>query len=191
MNNNIALLMALPSESHGLFEQKNIPVYYTGIGKVNAAIAATDIIHKTKCNTIINLGSAGSHRFNTHELIEVKEFVQRDMDISPLGFKIGETPFDSIPFEIKNTKTYTNLPQGICGTGDSFEVGKTKVACDLVDMEAFAIAKVCLKMNIEFISIKYITDGADHNAHNDWEANLIAGAHKLLACYEDLIIRLA
>lgn len=190
MKNQIALLMALPSESHGLFEKKNIPIHYTGIGKVNAALTAMNVIQQTQCKTIINLGSAGSHRFKTHDLVEVSQFVQRDMDISPLGFKIGETPFDEIPFEISTIQFHTELPRGICGTGDSFETGQPKVACDLVDMEAFAIAKVCKKMKVNFISIKYITDGADHNAHNDWEANLVTGAHKLLECYENLIIRL-
>ena len=32
-----------------------------------------------------------------------------------------------------------------------------------------------------------ITDGADHNAHNDWAANLIPGAAKLLEYYQRLV----
>lgn len=184
--NDIALIMALPAESHGLFEKAGIKVYYSGIGKVNAAFTAMDVIHKTKCKAIINLGSAGSSKFNTHDLIECKEFVQRDMDISPLGFKVGETPLDDIPMGITVKTYFSELPQGICGTGDSFETGQSKIVCDLFDMEAFAIAKVCKKMNVEFISLKYITDGADHNAHNDWAANLIPGAAKLLEYYKKL-----
>ena len=37
MSQKIALIMALPSESKGLFEQAGIDVHYSGIGKVNAA----------------------------------------------------------------------------------------------------------------------------------------------------------
>ncbi|WP_374030206.1 5'-nucleosidase [Bdellovibrio bacteriovorus] len=180
-------MMALPGESQGLFEKENIPVVYSGIGKVNAALSAMDTIHRTKCKVLINLGTAGSSKFQTHDLVEVASFVQRDMDISPLGFKIGETPYDPLPGAIELIPYFPELSKGICGTGDSFETGKTKIPCDLVDMEGYALAKVCRKMGVQLISLKYITDGADHNAHNDWEANLLKGAHRLLEYYKKMV----
>ena len=42
-------------------------------------------------------------------------------------------------------------------------------------MEAYALAKVCYRYDIPFVSFKYITDGADEQAHEDWEANLADG----------------
>jgi len=183
---NIAIIMALPSESHGLFEKENIHIYYSGIGKINAAMKAMEIIHAKRYNHILNLGSAGSSTFTTHSLVEINQFIQKDMDISPLGYKIGETPMDEISYHISVDQFLTDLPKGSCGTGDSFEIGQSKIKADIADMEAYAIAKVCLKNNIKFTSIKYITDGADHNAHNDWEANLITGAHKLLEIYKKI-----
>ena len=45
-----------------------------------------------------------------------------------------------------------------------------------VDMEAYAIAKVCKLENIEFKCFKYISDNADKNADNDWGKNLAKGA---------------
>ena len=42
-------------------------------------------------------------------------------------------------------------------------------------MEAYSLAKVCHYYNIPFISFKYITDGADEQAHEDWETNLSDG----------------
>ncbi|MEK2644457.1 5'-methylthioadenosine/S-adenosylhomocysteine nucleosidase [Bdellovibrio sp. BCCA] len=185
--NDVALVMALPGESQGLFEKENIPVIYTGIGKVNASLTAMDVIHKTKCKVMINLGTAGSSKFKTHDLVEVSTFVQRDMDISPLGFKVGETPFDPLPSGIELIPYFPELPKGICGTGDSFETGAPKVPCELVDMEGYALAKVCRKMGVQLISLKYITDGADHNAHNDWEANLVHGSKKLFEYYRKMV----
>lgn len=185
--NQVALLIALPGESQGLFENAKIPVVYTGIGKVNAAFAAMDAIQKTGCKVIINLGTAGSSKFKTHELIEVSSFVQRDMDISPLGFQVGETPFDPIPGAIELIPFFSELPKGVCGTGDSFETGASKVPCDLVDMEGYALAKVCRKMGVQLISLKYITDGADHNAHNDWQENLIHGSKKLFEYFQKMV----
>ena len=185
MQSDIALIMALPNESKGLFEQAGIQVHYSGIGKINAAFKAFEVIQKTGCKTLINLGSAGSSHFDAHSLVEVITFVQRDMDVSPLGFAVGVTPMDEdIPAEIHVQPHFEHLPKGICGTGDSFEIGQPKVSCNLVDMEAYALAKVCQKLGVRLISVKYITDGANDTAHLDWEENLLVGAQKLLALYQ-------
>jgi len=185
MNTDLALIMALPNESKGLFEQAGIQVHYSGIGKINAAFKAFEVIHKTGCKTLINLGSAGSSHFEAHSLVEVVTFVQRDMDVSPLGFAVGVTPMDNeFPAEIHVQAHFEYLAKGICGTGDSFETGIPKVACNLVDMEAYALAKVCQKLDVRLISVKYITDGANDTAHLDWEDNLLLGAQKLLALYQ-------
>lgn len=184
---DLALIMALPSESKGLFEQAGIEVHYSGIGKVNAAFKAFEVIQKTGCKTLLNLGTAGSSYFNAHELVEVAQFVQRDMDVSPLGFDVGVTPMDThYPAAIDLKPRFQHLRQGICGTGDSFETGTPKVACNLVDMEGYALAKVCKKLEVELISVKYISDGANDTAHLDWEENLLLGAQKLLALYKSI-----
>ena len=184
---DLALIMALENESKGLFEQAGIEVHYSGIGKVNAAFKAFEVIQKTGCKTLLNLGTAGSAHFQAHELVEVTRFVQRDMDVSPLGFEIGVTPMDAhFPAAIELAPYFKDLSQGICGTGDSFETGTPKVACNLVDMEGYALAKVCKKLDVRLISVKYITDGADGTAHLDWQENLLLGAQKLLKLYQTI-----
>ncbi|WP_392389600.1 5'-methylthioadenosine/S-adenosylhomocysteine nucleosidase family protein [Acinetobacter ursingii] len=184
-NMKVALIMAIPDESKGLFEHAGITVHYSGIGKINAAFSAFDVIQKTGCDVLLNLGSAGSATFDAHTLVEVSQVVQRDMDVSPLGFAIGTTPLDQdFPAAIELEPFFSELPKGICGTGDSFETGAPKLTCELVDMEAYAIAKVCKKLGVRCISVKYISDGANDTAHLDWEANLLLGAQKLLALYQ-------
>ena len=42
-------------------------------------------------------------------------------------------------------------------------------------MEAYALSKVCYRYDVPFISFKYITDGADGDANNDWEENVGKG----------------
>ena len=187
MKDQLALIMALPSESKGLFEQAGIPVFYSGIGKVNAAFKAFEVIQKTGCKTLLNLGTAGSSHFDAHALVEVTQFVQRDMDVSPLGFDVGVTPMDEhFPAAIELEAHFSHLAHGICGTGDNFETGVPKVVCNLVDMEGYALAKVCKKLGVRLISVKYITDGANDTAHLDWEENLLLGAQKLLELYESI-----
>jgi adenosylhomocysteine nucleosidase len=187
MTSDLALIMALPNESKGLFEQAGIDVHYSGIGKINAAFKAFDVIQKTGCKTLLNLGTAGSSHFNAHDLVEVTQFVQRDMDVSPLGFAVGVTPVDQdYPAAIDLESYFDHLPKGICGTGDNFETGTPKVACNLVDMEGYALAKTCKRLGVRLISVKYITDGADDTAHLDWEDNLLLGAQKLLDLFQKI-----
>ena len=184
MNKNISVIMALPSESQGLFEQAPVNLHYCGIGKVNAAHKTTEVILTQKPALILNLGSAGSKHFATHALVECESFVQRDMDISPLGFKIGETPMDELGYELSVPTYFSELPKGVCGTGDSFEVGPGKMPYHLVDMEAYAMAKICRRYGVPFISLKYITDGADDSAHQDWYENLKPASQKLFSYYQ-------
>ncbi|MEE5319330.1 hypothetical protein V2L48_10585, partial [Streptococcus pneumoniae] len=152
-----------------------------------AAFKAFEVVQNTGCKTLLNLGTAGSSHFDAHALVEVSHFVQRDMDVSPLGFDVGLTPMDQhFPGAIELEPFFDHLPKGICGTGDSFETGQPKVPCQLVDMEGYALAKVCKKLGVRLISVKYITDGANDTAHLDWEENLLLGAQKLLFLYQML-----
>jgi adenosylhomocysteine nucleosidase len=185
-NMKFGLLLALPIESQGLFEKNNIEVHYCGIGKVNAAHKAMELLLVHKYDGILNLGTAGSHKFPTHSLVECNAFVQRDMDLTPLGAKRGETPLDPIAGIIYSERITKLNHSGVCGTGDTFEVGPPKLECDLVDMEAYAIAKICKKMQKPFYSFKYITDGSDHSAHNDWRANLVPASQALFELYNSL-----
>jgi adenosylhomocysteine nucleosidase len=106
------------------------------------------------------------------------------MDLSPLGFPFGETPMDDIKGRIDVPTHFDELPKGICGTGDRFEVGLPKLECDLVDMEAYAIAKICRKWNVGFTAVKYITDGSDSNAKNDWHESLASAPQSLIQIYQ-------
>ena len=90
------------------------------------------------------------------------------------------------PAEIEFERYFEQLTQGVCGTGDSFETGQPKVPCNLVDMEGYAMAKVCKKLGVRFVSVKYITDGANETAHLDWEENLLLGAQKLSELYQTI-----
>ena len=92
------------------------------------------------------------------------------MDASPLGFEIGQTPFE-------DEKEISFGRQGVsCGTGDKFVTSLPKLKTDIVDMEAFAIAKVCKLHNVDFRCFKFISDHADEAASIDWIKNCEKGA---------------
>ena len=177
---DILIVCALEVETQGQLD--NWDVLYTGVGKVNAAITLQERFGKygshIPYDRVINYGTAGSRKYKKGELIDCTKFIQRDMDVTGLGFMRGETPFeDDVPLMLDFGITEHN-PIGrraTCGSGDSFVEDRTQYYGEVVDMEAYALAKVCYLRDIPFVSFKYITDGADEQAHEDWEANLAQG----------------
>lgn len=189
---NPLVVMALPIESQGVFERAGVPVLYTGVGKVNAAHALTRglaaYLHSgVVMPQVINFGTAGSHRHPPGTTLECHAFVQRDMDVTGLGVPLGVTPFEDAPAQLEFPRVFTSLPlSGVCGSGDSFVMARTAMDCDVVDMEAYALAKVCWLERAPFTSVKYITDGADDAAGQDWESNLKHAAERFLSLYQEV-----
>ncbi len=182
------VVFALRMESAGVFEAAKVPVLYCGVGKVNAAIALTRELARyaqrgQAMPRVINFGSAGSRLHPAGTLLACHEFVQRDMDVSGLGFDLGVTPFDEAPACLRFEPVFGHLPAAVCGSGDSFATGVTGMACDVIDMEAYALAKACWQEKAGFACAKYVTDGADHSAAEDWRRNLHKAAEDFLHLY--------
>jgi adenosylhomocysteine nucleosidase len=184
--------MALPLESGGALESVGVPVLYTGVGKLNAAYALTreltrrSVSHSRGVDLVLNLGTAGSSVFPTGALVECTRFLQRDMDASPLGFAVGETPYDDYPQVLERGQVFPGLPQASCGSGDDFCVDYKPAAFQVVDMEAYALAKVCHMENIPFACVKYITDGAkDHAAAGEWHETSRGAGQRLADFFRD------
>ena len=110
-------------------------------------------------------------------LVDCTKFIQRDMDVTGLGFMRGETPFEEYPpITIESTSGFNPIGRkATCGSGDNFVQDKSDYYGEVVDMEAYALSKVCYRYDVPFISFKYITDGADGDANNDWEENVGKG----------------
>tara|TARA_Y100000004_G_scaffold187144_1_gene239561 strand:- start:253 stop:861 length:609 start_codon:yes stop_codon:yes gene_type:complete len=180
LEKKILIVCALEIETQE--KLKDYDVLYTGVGKVNATFALTRKFGKLGSyipySLVVNYGTAGSRKIKKGKLVDCTKFIQRDMDVTGLGFMRGETPFeDDPPITIETPKDVFN-PIGrraTCGSGDNFVEDKTNYYGEVVDMEAYALAKVCYQYDVPFISFKYITDGADEQAHEDWESNLADG----------------
>ena len=179
LEKKILIVCALEIETQE--KLKDYDVLYTGVGKVNATFALTRKFGKLGSyipySLVINYGTAGSRKIKKKQLVDCTKFIQRDMDVTGLGFMKGETPFeDNPPITIKSTSEFNPIGRNAtCGSGDNFVEDKTNYYGEVVDMEAYALAKVCYYHDVPFISFKYITDGADEQAHEDWESNLADG----------------
>jgi len=143
---------------------------HIGVGKINATYNTLRLINIHKPKLVINYGTAGAINNKLKGIVECTKFYQKDMDVRGLNFELGETPFDKIKEIIISESGYS------CGTGDSFVDKKIDMEVDMVDMEAYAIAKVCKLENVDFKCFKYISDNADENSSIDWKQNLKSGA---------------
>ena len=179
---DILIVSALEVETQD--QLNDYEVIYTGVGKVNATYELTkrlseegSIDYDARKTLVINYCTAGSRKFKKGQLVDCTKFRQSAMDVTGLGFMKGETPFEKHPpIVIDNEPDFNPIGKNAtCGSGDNFVEDKSNYYGEVVDMEAYALAKVCYHYDIPFISFKYITDGADEQAHEDWEKNLADG----------------
>lgn len=182
----VLVVFAMREEAGGLFDALPSPVLYTGVGKVNSAYALTRALYTQRPEFVLDFGTVGSPRHPTHTLVECTRFLQRDMDVTALGLPHGHTPFDDLPGPIEVPRRLPELPEASCGSGDHFVSGHDPRDGDVVEMEAYALAKVCARERVPFMAVKYVTDGADHGAHLDWSANLPRAAAAFLGVYRRL-----
>lgn len=187
----ICVVMALAVESDGLFEAEGVPVVFCGVGKVNAAIVLSrELCRYTQAGRelplVVNFGTAGSRVHEAGAFVACHEFIQRDMDVRGLGFEVGVTPFDEAPALLQFAPRFESLPTGLCGSGDSFALEDCGLGCAVVDMEAYALAKACRVAGAQFACVKYVTDGANQVAADDWRNNVHRAAARFLALYKQL-----
>ena len=166
------IVTALKDESIGL--EQFAPVVHTGIGKINASIKLYEAILTFRPQLVLNYGTAGgvADLFGLHK---VAHFIQSDMDVRGLDFPRGITPFMNEELPPKAGV--------VLATGDSFITNAEKqleglgIEIDLVDMEAYALKRVCDHHNIKFEAYKFISDQADENAGGDWKSAISKGTN--------------
>ena len=86
MSMNDIVLIAIRAEAPDLSHMMNL--FYTGVGKVNAAITASEVITKYRPRRVINFGTAGGITV-APGFYQCTQFVQRDMTCEALGCMPG------------------------------------------------------------------------------------------------------
>lgn len=166
----VASPLELPDELPNYIRNR---VVFTGIGKVNAAIATTKVIYHSIFDKIINIGTCGSFDYSLTGLQQCRNFVNLDGD--------GDFNKECLTFD----------GGGMCiGSQDSFCVDPDRseyaiIKPFLVDMESFAIATVCRKFDIPFECYKYITDYVGLNSTHDWSTNVKRCHESLMGVIHD------
>lgn len=153
-----------------------------GIGKVNAASATAMLIVEDKADYIMNAGLSGAvSGCQREDIVLGTTYVECDYDLTSIGYKPGEKP-DGQPYIYKADSTLLKLGEmsrglikGGLGTGDIFLTDNEKkryfkevFSISAFDMETGAIASVCQKCDIPFLSVRKISDDADDCAEESY-----------------------
>lgn len=173
-------LVALAQEVHLADEIHGIPVHVCGVGKLNAAIGAHELISKG-VTEIINIGSCGSVNHGMGDILKIGR-VYQDIDARPIC-DYGLTPFEDPESFIQ----IDPASETSCFSSDYFYDHKQVLkysddylgmikACNVFDMELYAMAKVCRKHGVALSSYKWVSDDGDF-AH--WAENCKMSLEKL------------
>lgn len=148
------ILLALEAEAPSLVDKEG--VFFTGVGKVNAAIVAATLIERYKPERVFNFGTAGGVSVTHGGIYKCTKFSQRDVILG--GCIVGPQA------EELHRPVITGTDGHEVSTGDNFVTDTFNITADLVDMEAYAIAKACQDAGVEFVCYKYISDMANEEA---------------------------
>jgi adenosylhomocysteine nucleosidase len=173
VSNSVLVLVALPQELDAALLQGRATVCYTDVGKVNAAYATLQALREHSPSLVINFGSAGRVAPCPAGLVEVASVLQRDMNAEPLA------PRGATPFQDGGHTLHSGREGVMCGTGDSFVTAPdpwfATRGVQLVDMELYAVASVCARQNVAWRALKFVSDDANADSANDWQANVRRG----------------
>lgn len=183
-----------------LFDNSRIIVEKCGIGKVNAAIGASEMIRKHRPDVIISSGCAGGNGndINVQDVVVGKEVSYHDVycgtaiDNTTIYGQVQGMPAryqaDAMLLEkarnLSLTTSHISLHEGLIVTGDWFVDSKDKMRSIIekfpeakaVDMESAAIAQTCHIYKVPFISFRVISDiplrDTDASMYHDFWATI-------------------
>lgn len=145
-----------------------------GIGKVCAASATAFLIADDHVDAIFNAGLSGAvSGVRRGDIVAGTSFVECDFDLTPLGLGLGEKTggatyiYDADP-ALLALAVKDDVKTGRLGTGDVFltdperkELFRKTFGLTAFDMETAAIAGVCFRSGVPFLSLRQISDDAD------------------------------
>ncbi len=197
-------------EQHGYLSVRHIghgghqvAISCCGVGKVNAATAATLLATLHHAELLMIIGTAGRLSAKAGDCFLIEEAVQGDYGAQrPGGFvhyNAGSWPIGPASVEAFRAHPLPDigLPHARIVTGDAFVECpdhslrlREGLAGDLVDMETGALAQVARRLGLRWAGIKAVTDDANGESVGDFQANLLRAARRAAEAAERSIARL-
>ena len=180
----IGIIVAMDKELEQLrkvFNDSDVLVQKCGIGKVNAAVGAAEMIRTWKPDVIISSGCAGGNGddVQVQDVVVGAEVSYHDVycgtaiDNSTVYGQVQGMParFKADPFLLSKVQQiaspdFPTIHPGLIVTGDWFVDSKDKMRSIVgkfpdaiaVDMESAAIAQTCHIYKVPFISFRVVSD---------------------------------
>jgi len=175
----ILYVMAVDAE-YGPHLKKRFAPLFTGVGPVEAAISLTQALAGLSAGNrtpdlIVSLGSAGSRTLVQTGVYQATSVSYRDMDASLLGFDKGTTPYLNLPAELELLHQIPGIQKARLSSGAKVISGSDydMIEAEMVDMETFALKRVCQKFDLPLIALRGISDGKKElTGHSDWSQYL-------------------
>ncbi len=177
------------------YNDLEIVLAYSKIGKVFSTLTATVMIEKFGCDTLLFSGVAGgiNPELKIGDLIVASKLAQHDLDITafghPYGFVPGGNVYINTDDHLKNialevaSKNNIKIIEGIIATGDQFvadekrkEFIENTFQADALEMEGASVAVVCDALQVPCLILRAISDTADMDAGFNFEEFLETSA---------------
>ncbi|MEA3498777.1 MAG: 5'-methylthioadenosine/adenosylhomocysteine nucleosidase [Campylobacterota bacterium] len=177
------------------YNDLDVVIAYSKIGKVFSTLTATTMIEKFGCDTLLFSGVAGgiNPELKIGDLIVANKLSQHDLDITAFGHPHGYVPggdvYVSTDEKLKNIalevaqENGIKIIEGIIATGDQFvcdEKRKDFIAntfkADALEMEGASVAVVCDALDVPCLILRAISDTADMDAGFNFEEFLETSA---------------
>ena len=173
----------------GTISNVEVVVLFSGVCKVNAAIATQILIDTYHVNTIINAGVAGgmNEKLEIFDTVISTEVAYHDVApniltefhpwLETVFFKADKGLLNVAKKAVDKLEQNYKVFWGRMVTGEAFvaDEGREKINEQFepltVDMETASIAHVCYVNNIPFIAVRSITDTASHSGTGHFEEN--------------------
>jgi len=179
---------------------RNIAITCSGIGKVNAAMAAMMLVEHYRAGLLLVVGTAGKLSAHDGHCFQVTQAVQGDYGASRadgfVHYRAGAWPIGEAHTEPYHAAIMpeTGLPKVRIITNDCFMESDDHgsrlhrvLGGDIIDMETAAVAQAAARMDVPWAAIKATSDNANGDSSGDFQANLKRAARLAAEAAERMI----
>lgn len=179
-----SLLVFAHADEAAAFAEAGVPHLLTGVGKVNAALELTRAILEARAGAesldrVVVLGTAGavSDEVRLDAVYQISSVVQHDFSLPSPRLELGGEPI---------------AQTAVIATGDVFvqddeqRVALAAAGATLVDMETYAYASVCARLDVPLRVFKTPSDFADSSTtQEEWDGVVVSNSRQLFEFASD------
>lgn len=192
----------------GTLHGRKVVVTQSGVGKVNAAVCTQVLVDRFGADAVLFTGVAGAvdPELNIGDIVISTSCLQHDVDVTALGFKRGEIPYQAVS-EYPSDEALVKLAQAVgdqafpgrCRkgrvlSGDQFIADRAVVKAlyeelggTCTEMEGAAVAQVCHMNGIPHVIIRSMSDKADGSAHVNFTEFTVEAADRSFAIVSGMV----